>query len=231
MRHIEIKDQVGIKRKCGCCGENFYISKDNIDDAIYYDKKTYHSSCFISMCHKRSEMKRVDISQKWTWVLNHLDSIKNDSYSHMFYVIEKEDVFNFIKETYDMSVIPTTVWQKLSNIYAGTFKGMSVGIPPSHLLDMWKRKIDMLNSITSKNETKGIHMQPDQRLNYDLSILVNKYDSYLKWLEKQKIIEAEKDIDKSQNIVSQSIGYSNKSKNVDVDDSDDISDLVDDIFG
>lgn len=231
MRHIEIKDQVGIKRKCGCCGENFYISKDNIDDAIYYDKKTYHSSCFISMCHKRSEMKRVDISQKWTWVLNHLDSIKNDSYSHMFYVIEKEGIFNFIKETYDISVIPTTVWQKLSNIYAGTFKGMSVGIQPSHLLDMWKRKIDMLNGIANKNETKGIHMQPDQRLNYDLSILVNKYDSYLKWLEKQKIIEAEKDVEKSQNIVSQSIGYNNQSKNVDVDDSDNISDLVDDIFG
>ena len=231
MRHIEIKDQVGIKRKCGCCGENFYISKDNIDDAIYYDKKTYHSSCFISMCHKRSEMKRVDISQKWTWVLNHLDSIKNDSYSHMFYVIEKEGIFNFIKETYDISVIPTTVWQKLSNIYAGTFKGMSVGIQPSHLLDMWKRKIDMLNGIANKNDTKGIHMQPDQRLNYDLSILVNKYDSYLKWLEKQKIIEAEKDVEKSQNIVSQSIGYNNQSKNVDVDDSDNISDLVDDIFG
>ena len=115
MRHIEIKDQVGIKRKCGCCGENFYISKDNIDDAIYYDKKTYHSSCFISMCHKRSEMKRVDISQKWTWVLNHLDSIKNDSYSHMFYVIEKEGIFNFIKETYDIS--------RTSRNYASIVKG------------------------------------------------------------------------------------------------------------
>lgn len=231
MRHIGVKNQVGIKRKCGCCGEHFYISKDNIDDAIYYDKKTYHSSCFVNMCHKRSEMKRIDISQKWTWVLNHLDSIRNDTYTSLFYAIEKEAVFDFIKETYDITVIPTTIWQKLSNIYAGTFKGMSVGIPPSHLLDMWKRKIEMLNSIANKNETRGVHMQPDQRLNYDLSILVNKYDSYLKWLEKQKIIEAEKDVEKSQNIVCQSIGYSNKSKNVDVDGSDDISDLVDDIFG
>lgn len=29
----------GVKRKCGCCGENLYINKNNIDDAIYYDKK------------------------------------------------------------------------------------------------------------------------------------------------------------------------------------------------
>lgn len=231
MRAVLNNEKNDIKRKCGCCGESFYISKNNIDSAIYYDKKTYHSSCFINMCQRRSEMKRVDVSQKWTWVLNHLETIKNETYSHLFDAIEKEEIFNFIKDTYDITVIPTTVWQKLNNIYAGTFKGMSVGIQPSHLLDMWKRKIDMLNGIANKNEIKGIHMQPDQRLNYDLSILVNKYDSYLKWLEKQKIIEAEKDVEKSQNIVSQSIGYNNQSKNVDVDNSDDISDLVDDIFG
>ena len=61
---------IGIKRKCSCCGEDFYISNNNIEDAIYYDKKTYHSSCFINICNKRSQMKREDVSQKWTWVLN-----------------------------------------------------------------------------------------------------------------------------------------------------------------
>lgn len=44
------------------------------------------------------------------------------------------------------------------------------------------------------------------------------------------ILEAEKETEKSQNIVSQSIGYTNVSKDSKVD-TDDISDLVDDIFG
>ena len=95
---------------------------------------------------------------------------------------------------------------------------------------MWQRKIDMLNGIAKKNEIKGIHMQSEQRLSYDLTILINKYDSYLRWKEKQKILEAEKETEKSQNIVSQSIGYTNVSKDKKVD-TDDISDLVDDIFG
>ena len=223
-------NQIGIKRKCGCCGESLYINKNNIDDAIYYDKKTYHSSCFINICKKRSANKRVDISEKWNWVYNHIKSIKNDTYLHFIDLIEKDEVYQFIKEAYDLTIIPTTVWQKLSNIYEGTFKGMSVGIPPSDLLDMWKRKIDMLNGIAKKNETKGIHMQPDQRLNYDLSILVNKYDSYLRWKEKQRILEAEKETEKTQNIVSQSIGYT-KNISQDNNETDDISDLVDDIFG
>ena len=225
MRHKNI----GIKRKCSCCGEDFYISKDNIDDAIYYDKKTYHSSCFINICNKRSQMKREDVSQKWTWVLNHLDSIKQESYEHLKLAVVKENVFNFIKDAYDITIIPTTVWQKLSNIYNGTFKGMTYGIPPEHLLDMWERKIDMLNGIANRNSTKGKTMNADQRINYDLSVLVNKYDSYLKWLEKQKILEAEKEIEKNENIVGKTIGYvSHKTEKSNVDD---ISDLVDDIFG
>ena len=225
MRHINI----GVKRKCSCCGEYFYISNNNIEDAIYYDKKTYHSSCFINMCDKRSKMKRADVSQKWTWVLNNLDSIKRESYEHLRLAVVKEDVFNFIKEAYDVTIIPSTVWQKLANIYNGTFKGMSFGIPPEHLLDMWKRKIDMLNGIASRNTTKGKSMNADQRINYDLSVLVNKYDSYLKWLEKQRIIEAEKEIEKNENIVSKSIGY--VPHKIKKNNSDDISDLVDDIFG
>lgn len=175
-------------------------------------------------------MKREDVSQKWTWVLNHLDQIRKESYQHLSLSITKENVFEFIKDAYDVTIIPTTVWQKLGEIYSGTFKGMSVGIPPEHLLDMWKRKIDMLNGIADRNKTKGIVMSSDKRINYDLSILINKYDSYLKWLEKQKIIASEKEIEKSDNIVGKSIGYtaSNKSEK---NDSDDISALVDDIFG
>lgn len=229
MRYIKDNQYVGIRRKCGCCEEYFYISHNDIDDAIYYDKKTYHSSCFINMCNKRSQMKREDVSQKWTWVLNHLDQIRKESYQHLSLAITKENVFEFIKDSYDVTIVPTTVWQKLSDIYNGTFKGMSVGIPPEHLLDMWKRKIDMLNGIADRNRTKGLVMSSDKRINYDLSILVNKYDSYLRWLEKQRIIEAEKEIEKSENIVGKSIGYtSNKPEK---NDPDDISALVDDIFG
>ena len=49
--------------------------------------------------------------------------------------------------------------------------------------------------------------------------------------KRKKILEAEKEQQTSQNLVGQSIGYSNVSKDSSVDNIDDISDLVDDIFG
>ena len=108
---------------------------------------------------------------------------------------------------------------------------MSIGIPPEHLLDMWKRKIDMLNGVAERNEVKGIKMSADQRLNYDLSILVNTSDSYLRWLEKQKIIEAENvksDLKKAEigtSIIKSKANESSKGQR-----NEDMSELVDDIF-
>lgn len=174
-------------------------------------------------------MKREDISQKWIKILSDLDHIKHESHEHLSLSITKESIFDFIKEAYDVTIIPTTVWQKLSDIYNGTFKGMTYGIPPEHLLDMWKRKIDMLNGVADRNITKGVTMSPDKRISYDLSILVNKYDSYLRWLEKQKIIATEKEVENNENIVGKSIGYT--AQKSDKNNSDDISALVDDIFG
>jgi len=223
------KNSIFIKRICGCCKEGIYINNYNINDAIYYDKKTYHSNCFIGMSEKRSKMKRTDVSEKWKWVLSNINVIKKETFIHLRNAIEKEEIFEFIKDAYNITIVPTTVWQKLGNIYAGTFKGMSTGIPVSHLFDMWKRKIDMLNNIADKNRSKGSIMSAEQRLNYDLSILVNKYDSYLKWLEQQKIIEAElkKSVVSEKSNVTCIINTKEKTKSC---KDDDMTDLVDDIF-
>lgn len=226
------ENSTGIIRKCGCCGEKIHISKENINDAIYYDKKTYHSNCFIQMCEKRTQSKRKNASQKWQKALDNLETIKKESYARFYSAIVKDDVYNFIRDAYDITIIPSTIWQKLSNIYDGSFKGMIKGIPPEHLLDMWQRKINMLNKTAARNVSLGKRMSTEQRLNYDLTILVNKYDSYLKWLEQQKILESEQESKTTESIITDTISYSNIHTDYEsVIDAGDISDLVDDIFG
>lgn len=227
----DIDNQINIKRKCGYCGKYLYINNNNIDNAIYYDNKTYHSSCFINLCKTRTETNKKNVSTKWGKALNEIELIKCHSREHFSEAITKESIFKFIREVYDVTVIPTTVWHKLSSIYNGTFKGMSRGIQPEHLFDMWKRKIDLLNKIAYENSNKGITMSSSNRISYDLSILVNKYDSYLKWLKKQQVVELESKLEKKEmdeSIITNGINYiSSETTN----ESKDISDLVDDIFG
>lgn len=221
--------EIEIKRKCFCCKEEFFINKNNIDDAIYYDKKTYHSSCFIKMLNKKTTTNNK-YKQKWQEVLNSLDSIKSDSYNHFNFTFVKEDLYDFIRNNYDITIVPSVIWIKLNNIYTGNLEGMSRGIPINHLLDMWKKKINMLNNIASNNIKQGKKMSTTGRINYDLSILVNKYDSYLKWLEKQKIIQAEIDNKKTQARINSDLIRNIKNDNVNKRNKDNIENIVDDIF-
>lgn len=230
MRVTKISQSITINRKCDCCKETIYINKNNIDDAIFYDKKSYHRKCFIDICNKRAEMKRKSVADKWQWVLKNIEHIFQESKSHYMESIYKEEINQFILSEYDLTIIPSSVWQKLSNIYFGTFRGMSVGIPPDELIDMWRRKIDYLNRVANQNATKGKVMNPDQRINYDLSILINRYDDYKKWKESQMILESDTRYMSNNSSLDINIINEVSMKVTDKSEEGEISELVDDIF-
>lgn len=236
-----------VRKKCFECGKDIDVLNTENDETVYYDKHFYHKECFCEWCNatkrpsKKRQMALMNIESyigEAKDIINDLLYKKNisDENLHLYYndalkEIEKwfdgSDLCAFIREQYDVHNVP---WNKILKIINGTNGNPNCdGIPVKHLLDMWQRKMDMLNGIADRNATKGKTMSPEQRINYDLAVLVNKYDSYLKWLEKQRIIEAEKEIEKNENIISKSIGY--VSHKTEKNNSDDISDLVDDIFG
>lgn len=222
-----------ITRKCPCCNQTMSINKNNIREAIYYDGKTYHSKCFEDMCEKRSKNKRINISEKWTEILININAIKKDSFTHLMSSLYKEDIFSFIQNAYGLTIVPSTVWQRISDINSGNYKYMcGNGIPLEHLLDMWQRKINMLNRVANDNTRKGKVMNSTQRIIYDLSILVNKYDSYKKYLEKQRIYTLETEKIANESLVSLAVVSQKNMDNKNTsDDTDDMSDIVDDIFG
>lgn len=266
-----------VTRKCACCGETININKDNINDAIFYDRKYYHRKCFIEeKTHKEYREVKVlpqkeellntygiDISkykngryfveggkerllydfnairhkmfmekeeEKKNLFFCELTNIEKKSYKHLLVVLKKEEINQFMMSEYDISIIPSSIWTKLGNIYAGTWRGMGLGIPPEDLLDMWKRKIDYLNKVANRNIAKGREMSADKRINYDLSILVNKYDGYLKWKESQKILESDTQHIGERSSIDTSIIKEVSKKSTDKSEEGEISDLVDDIF-
>ena len=172
----------------------------------------------------------MNVAEKWQWVLKNIERISQESKYHYMESIYKEEINQFILSEYDLTIIPSSVWQKLSNIYFGTFRGMSVGISPEELIDMWRRKIDFLNRVANQNVTKGKVMNLDQRINYDLSILINKYDDYKKWKESQKILESDTQYISNNSSLDTSIINEVSRKVADKNEDSEMSDLVDDIF-
>ena len=145
----------------------------------------------------------------------------------------RDDVCNLILSFYDLTVITSRIFTKLDAIYSGTFKGLSTGIPPHDLYDMWVRKKSYLLKVRENNTTKGKVFSPEQQVIYDLSILINKYDSYLKWKEQQKILaqinETEAKILADINLHS-SVSSTSVNKHNIKNDEDDIDVLLDELF-
>ena len=100
---------------------------------------------------------------------------------------------------------------------------------------MWKRKLDFLLKQNEKLVRKNGEVDASSLIMYDLAILINKYDSYCKWKERQKIIEAENK--KNTENITNTVGFTNAiridnkkaGENSELDD--DLLGLVDDIFG
>lgn len=220
-----------MERTCTECGEKIIFNKDATDQIIRFEKKHYHYDCFINACTKKS--KRNNASPKWKEALCSIEKIKQETkdFFNCGDDFNKDEIYNFIRENYNIRAVSPYIFVKLEEIYSGKRKGTTYEIPPEDLLDMWKRKMNYLNKLRAKNITLGKDMTAEQQINYDLAVLVNKYDSYLQWKERNKIIE--QDVNKVHTEILKTVDLDKLSKitqNHQREEEDDIDTLLDELF-
>ena len=92
---------------------------------------------------------------------------------------------DWLLSAYSCTLLTKRFYIKLSQVYKGEYRGQARPCPPEDLLDMWKQKKDYLDKLCDYNRRKGKDLQGEQRINYDLSVLLAKYGDYLNWKERQ----------------------------------------------
>lgn len=217
-----------VERKCAFCETDCRINEKNIDDYIYYDKKFYHNRCFITLCNEKLLSKRTK-TEKWVDALEKISVLQKEAKMIIHSELYKTKIYKLISENYDLNIIPKNFFYKLNNILNGTYPGVLKPIPIEHIYDMWRRKIPMLNSINNRNISMGKVLSKSERINYDLSILINKYDDYLNFITKQKILKSEERKKESSDLIFTEEIVNIKSKTKDKN-SNYITSIVDDIF-
>jgi hypothetical protein len=118
---------------------------------------------------------------------------------------------------------------KMSNIFSGKLEGLTKKIPAEHLYDMWQRKSNYLDKVHMKNISMGKKMDSYVMLNYDLAILISKYDDYLSWLDKQKALTT-KNENLKDNVTVTNILYKHNIHNNNTNNENDLSDIIDDLI-
>lgn len=129
---------------------------------------------------------------------------------------------DWLYETYDISFMPKHFFINLDKVFKGTYKGLKKPVPVEDLLDMWQRKLPYLTKVYIQNKNKGKDMTGMARINYDLAILLSRYDSYCEWKDSQ-LDEVSIQTD------SPKVNYSNIETKSHAKDS--IESILDDIWG
>ena len=187
-----------ITRKCSICKEPIYINDTNEDFFITLknETKSYtHTNCYIKkQTTKKRSPKTVEECREYIEQCRQNTKVTEKKKS------TKNELYEFLFDMYDISYFPQYFYIKMDSVYKGTMKNLNKPVPPEDLLDMWKQKRNYLDKVAEQNRKKGNEISGVNRVNYDLAILLSKYDSYLKWKEQQKIAIAELDESKKRSI-------------------------------
>ena len=168
--------------KCWHCKGEIVLETTEL---IVYRDKPFHRKCLLEKetAKKRGALKLEDIPE-------FLEKIKPYSESYAKQLIDRNVLIKWIQAEYNTIVLPSFVINKLDKIINGTMDGLTIPIPPDHMLDMWIRKISELRKIEQYNLKQGKKFKKPHLISYDMSIVASKYPSYLKHME-EKILAKE----------------------------------------
>jgi len=224
-----------ILRKCHLCDDTGYktINVDK-DKFVYYKTHFYHYDCFIEFKNKNnkdnlSQDQIIKIVDEMVLKTQELKSVRES--------IDRDRLTYWLYNNYNISVLPNLFFQKLLRINKGTFSDrISVPISCYDLLQIFKKMKTYLDKVNNNNERKGKKVDLSQRVNYDLSIVLNNYDEYIKWKQKQKTENTEnkklqEEIRTKNNIQTNNIINIQKHVNKQNDNEElNINDLLDEVF-
>ena len=222
--------------KCAYCKEIVELDLNKVQQLVKYDNSYYHKECFQKMCEaKLSSSNRNIRKEKWLSALSKIDEYNQQARLALEPRLLEDKVSRFILDHYNyLGSVPAYVFTKLRSIYKGTYRGLAKPIPPSDLLDMWRRQMKYLKQNRVFLIQKGTMDEdnPTHQVNYDLAVLVGKYDSYLRWKEKQKLNEVDKkNNEKFAKSFVETNNITTQKTVVTATQDDNMDDILSDIFG
>jgi hypothetical protein len=218
-----------ITRKCAKCKGEIVIDKNNIEDVIFFNKLYYHKSCFKDTAVSKAESKRGK-PQMWQDALDSVWELEAETKKMLESYIAKDELNAWLLENYDVVTVPSYFWQLVADLEAGKYRNKKCKpISITTLYPMWRwgqKRLDNI-ALSNKSNRKGPKNDND-RLRYDLAILISHTEDFKKHQNKIAAMESERQIAAKENI---KINY-NKIKTVNSDNNglDDISGLLDELI-
>lgn len=221
-------------RKCGACPKPIEIDKEHTSNIVYYKNKYYHSSCFCDIATKRSQSK-IKSASEWKEALDNLWELEAETDKMLKSSIAKDELNEWLLSHYDIAVVPARFWQIAADLERGVYKGKKCRpVSMDMLLGMWKWGQKKLDEIAANNRAnRNGPSNGDDRIRYDLAILLSHTNDYIKYQNRVKTEREEQEKIIKSIRAHGAIDYTSLGRQTNHDaepDMDDMNSLLDAIF-
>lgn len=220
-----IEDKLN-QRKCEACDDPIIINRNNISNIICYREKYYHKDCFVARA-TRLATRKTQYAPGWQQALDNLPTLEVEAINKLTFYFERDDLNKYLLDYYNMTEIRSTFWTVIGDLYSGIYKGKRCKeITPKEILELWKWGQKNLDTIAVKNKMNNRGPKDgEQRLRYDLAILLKHRNDFEDYLKQKNIAQNEM----KENIPYDNIDISRIGK-APTRTRRDLSDIADDIL-
>lgn len=166
-----------LERTCFKCKKVMAIDVDNVNNVVYFKDHYYHIDCFKELAIKRASDKRC--IPAWKEALDDgMRQIQKDA-SHMIdYCYGNNLLTKHLLSNYDIYSVSNYSRKIIESVITGKYKGKSKPISYRALAECWIAEQPELDKIYLNNKRLGKIMSGDQRVNYDLAVVVRLYPKW-----------------------------------------------------
>lgn len=217
-----------ILRKCDACKGAIEINTNDIKDVLSFKNVYYHKVCFCELANKKIQSKRGKPAD-WQYGLDNLLELENEAKERLEYPVVKDNFNYYLISHYNVVAVPDRLWTVVGDLGKGIYKRKKCNpVKLKTLFEAWKWGQHKLDKIYKQNRmnNKGPKTD-DERILYDLAVLVRKIPNYLAHKAKTEALQEEA----RKETKNTHINYNAIQKVENKSDSlDDISSLLDDMF-
>lgn len=180
-------------RTCKKCKEKINIALENLNSSefVKYKSAFYHTDCFIDQANKMIS-KNNKASITWQEALDNLDIYKSEAKDSVKTTLYRDALNEHLIDNYEVAALSSYFWNVIAEIENGQYrKKRCKKISISEILDMWEYYQPELDKTYKENLRRGNEMFGEDRVRYDLAIIIKNYEKIKKGIAKEKAKAAE----------------------------------------
>jgi hypothetical protein len=181
-----------ILRKCQACPNPIEIDMSDINNIVFYKTGYYHKTCFCDLAKQKAASKRGKPAD-WQYALDNIFELETDAKDRLEYPFVKDSFNEYLLGNYNVVAVPDRLWEVAAALEKGIYKRKKCKpVSFKTLYETWRWGQHKLNKINVQN--KMAHKGPtndEERILYDLAILVRKVPNYLSHKAKMEAMQAE----------------------------------------